>query len=70
MYYRCPLCGSELFYLHGYTNFASFKITLDGRAAELRTKGGEVILKPETTINCLSCSWQGQVRELLAGAQG
>ncbi len=69
MFCRCPICGSETFYLHGHTCFASLKIAVDGTPAEINTKGGGLVVTEETVLNCLSCSWQGRVCELLASSQ-
>lgn len=68
MFLRCPLCGSELYYLEGHGAFVSFRIDLAGRAAEMRPKDAGVVLSPETMVHCLACAWCGQVEELQAGA--
>jgi len=68
MFLRCPLCGSELYYLEGHSSFVSFRIDLAGCAAEMRPKDAKAVLSPETTVHCLACAWCGPVQELQASA--
>ncbi len=68
MYLRCPLCDGELYCLGSQANLVAFRIDISGQAAEMRPKGSEVHLSPETTVYCLSCAWCGQVQELQASA--
>lgn len=68
MLLRCPVCGSETFYVDQDMGTIMFSLNAEGQPVDVQSTGAALILDDATVMFCTACSWQGTVDDLLRQA--